>query len=373
MAVNTIGVLLPRSKDYPSLGFDLLHGVRSQLSQSGIIPRFVSENIGFGENPALIYARAEKMIIENDVDIIIGYIDATNAAPLGQLALATQRPFLLVDAGMRLPLQTPGPYVYHITLQGAHACRIAGEMAGGNGKKVLMATSFYDGGYDGPSAYYEGLDSAGGSVCGNYISGPKESEFNIKHYMSLLEFSGAQSIAACFSTYLATLFLQSLKKENGKATPLPFYCAPFMAEEQLLGNIDHPGGEFHAVVPWASDIDNPAQHEFLQRMKDTGKRANVFHLLGWEAGCLVKILSEDRAIALEGYCYDSPRGLTTIHPDTHHTYTQLYKARIVAGDDQKCRLVTDGSINITADEHSRILGRKIDGILSGWKNNYLCI
>jgi branched-chain amino acid transport system substrate-binding protein len=371
-----IGLLLPRSTDYPALGFDILDGIKGFMDQAAVKDvSYISENIGYGEDAGNNYAKAEKMLLEGGVDMIVAYCDANNAPPLYDLANITRKPFVFVDPGMRLPQLLPGEYVYHISLQGTHACRLAGTMAGDNGRKVLMATSFYDGGYDGPFVYSQGLDAAGGAICGNYVSGYKVSEFSIDQYVSLVESSGAQSVAACFSSYLAALFLQSLKTTDEKATALPFYCAPFMAEEQLLAQIDYPGGTFHTVVPWASDLDNDAQQQFKSSISAmSNKNANVFHLLGWEAGALALQFASHGLKALEGFNYESPRGNVTIHPETHYTYAPLYRGMIVSSTDNKCKLVTQESIRITADEHKKIIeGKVADGIVTGWRNNYLCI
>ncbi len=56
----SIGLLLPRSTDYPALGFDILDGLRYRAainSQDEI--RFIPENIGYGEDHSLNYAKAE--------------------------------------------------------------------------------------------------------------------------------------------------------------------------------------------------------------------------------------------------------------------------------------------------------------------------
>ncbi|MET0461854.1 MAG: ABC transporter substrate-binding protein [Chitinophagaceae bacterium] len=371
-----IGLLLPRSTDYPALGFDLLDGIKGFMKHSGVSDiAYMSENIGYGEDAANNYAKAEKLILEGDVDMILAYCDANNAYPLYDLASMTRKPFIFVDPGMRLPQQLPREYVYHITLQGTHACSLAGQMAGDNGRKVLLATSFYDGGYDGPYVYSQGLDAAGGAICGNYVSGYKVKEFSIEQYISLLESSGAQSVAACFSSYLAALFLQSLKETDKKATALPFYCAPFMAEEQLLAQIEYPGGTFHAVVPWASDIDNDAQHSFKTSINlISNKSANLFHLLGWEAGAVALQFASHGLNSLNDFSYESPRGKVVIDAETHYTYAPLYKGMIVSSTDNKCRLVTQEKIWITAEEHKKIIRGKIaDGIVTGWRNNYLCI
>jgi branched-chain amino acid transport system substrate-binding protein len=373
--LTRIGILSPRSTDYPSMGYDILDGMKYRLKLSGNEHcQFFIENIGFGEDHDLNFAKAEKLIIQDNVDVIIMYAGAANAASLYPLAEALQKPVIILDAGMQYPQVKPSSYCFHISLQGLHACRIAGNMAGSGHRKVLMAISHYDGGYRGPFSGDRGLSEAGGSVCGNYISTYKKAAFNIDAYIELLERREASAVAAHFSSYLAELFFQALHDKSSNATPLPFYCSPFMAEEQLLNKCDFPGGEFHAVVPWSSSIRNDAQEQFAQTIhSEKNKPANIFHLLGWEAAIVAAAAAEHGVAHLKKFSYQSPRGLVLIHPDTHHTYAPLYKGMITRADNGKCVFSLQDVININGRGHLAVLNDQPRSLVSGWKNNYLCI
>jgi branched-chain amino acid transport system substrate-binding protein len=370
---NRIGLLLPRSTDYPAMGFDILDGLRAHFKNSGNeAPVLITENIGFGEDSVINYSKAEKLFLQDEVDLIIAYAGSSVASSFYQLADALNKPFLILDPGMQLPQQTLSPYCYHISLQGLHACRIAGNMAGEGNRKVLIATSFYDGGYRGPWSYDRGLSEAGGSVCGNYVSGYKIAEFTIDPYIGLLHQSGAASVAACFSSYLAELFFKQLTERKKETIQLPFYCSPFMAEEQLLSKCDFPGGEFYTVVPWASSLDNPEQQQFKQTV-EKNKTANVFHLLGWEAAIVAMQLFQHGIDSLKDFSYKSPRGHTIIHPLTQHTYSPLYRGRIRSGNNDKCALDILETIPVNASHHTTIMEDRPGSPGTEWKNNYLCI
>ncbi len=369
---NRIGLLLPRSTDYPAMGYDILEGLKGGLLHHGNdSPVFFTENIGFGDNLAVNHAKAEKLFLQDGVDLLIAYCSSANAEPLYQLADAFSKPFIILDTGMQLPQQPASSWCYHISLQGTHACRIAGYMAGTGNRKVLMATSFYDGGYRGPWFYDRGLSAAGGSICGNYVSGYRVAEFTIEPYIGLLHQSGAASVAACFSSYLAELFFKALHEKNSEAVPLPFYCSPFMAEEQLLAKCDFPGGEFYAVVPWSLSLKN-IQQEKLKEHLGENKQPTIFHLLGWEAGIVAAQALTKGTQTLKGFSYESPRGLVTIHPVTQYTYSPLYTARIVADAAGKCMLDILEQVTIEAGEHQQMMEDMPGSIISGWKNNYLC-
>jgi branched-chain amino acid transport system substrate-binding protein len=373
MAVK-VGLLLPRSTDYPAMGFDMLDGIRAGLSQQGMDNvQVVTDNIGFGEDIAGNYAKAEKLLLQDDVQALIIYANASNAEHLYPLAASIQRPFIFLDAGMQFPATAINEYCYHISLQGAHACYLSGIQVAQGGKRVLMATSFYDGGYRGPWSYHTSIASTGGAVCANYISGHKVADFNIAPYLDMLENTGAHGVAACFSSYLAELFMQSLKAAGSRAVALPFYCSPYMAEEQLLAKCDFPGGSFQAIVPWASTLDNREQLVFTVALQQRKKTVNLFHLLGWEAAIATWQAITNGAQALQGYQYKSPRGTVRFHPGTHHTYAPLYQANIVAAANGKCALQVTGGIPLEETDHTYYQPYETGEIVSGWRNNYLCI
>jgi branched-chain amino acid transport system substrate-binding protein len=370
-----IGLLLPRSTDYPAMGFDMLDGIRAGLSKLGITDaQIVTDNIGFGEDTAGTYAKAERLLLQEDVQLLVVYSNVSNAACLYPLAASAQRPFLFLDAGMQLPAGAINEYCYHISLQGIHCCHFSGKQVAQGGKKVLIATSFYDGGYRGPWSYHTSIASSGGAVCGNYVSGYKVAGFTIAPYLEMLETAGADGVAACFSSYLAELFMQSLATAGEKAVTLPFYCSSYMAEEQLLAKCDFPGGVFHAIVPWASSIDNAAQTVFKAAvLQQRNKQANIFHLMGWEAAILAKQALQEGAAALTGWTYNSPRGQVHIHTATHHTYAPLYTANIIQDLNGKCALQLTGHIVLNDQDHTYYQLHQAEETASGWRNNYLCI
>jgi branched-chain amino acid transport system substrate-binding protein len=357
------------------MGVDILEGIKSYTRNiAGMAIEYKTESIGFGENPALTHEKAEKLLLQEEVDALVIYSNVSNAELLYNLAPVYNKPFIFLDAGMQMSFAPVSPYCYHISLQGLHACRIGGAMAGEGNRKVLMASSFYDGGYFGPWAYDKGLSEAGGSICGNYVSGYKEAEFTIDSYISLLQSSDAASVTACFSSYLAKLFLKELAARSKQATPVPLYCAPFMAEEQMLQDCIFPGGDFHTVVPWGTSLQSNEQDEFLGYFKqEKNKTANLFHLLGWEAGVVVSEVFNKGEASLKGFSYASPRGQVTIHSGSHHTYAPLYKGKITGDENGRCRLMITGAIPIIASDHERMMSEKPEHQVSGWRNNYLCI
>jgi branched-chain amino acid transport system substrate-binding protein len=370
-----IGVLLPRSVEYPSMSFDLLDGLRLCLKQSGQDDfQFFTENIGFGENPEVTNACAEKLVMQHDVDMIVAYATSLNAESLYSFAETTNKPFLFLDAGMELFEAPPHRLCRHLTLQGLMACQVLGDFAGTGGGNVISAASFFDGGYRSSWVFQNAIVKNGGSIVGHFVSQFREDDFTIAPLLEQIKQSGAEAVTAAFSSYFDGLFMKALGQTDLSLRNIPFYCAPFMADEQLLPAIPFPGGDFQTVVPWSLNIENDANKFFVETIKkEKNKTADIFHLLGWEAGITVKQILSDGIASVDDWSFESPRGKVCFHPDTHNAYAPLYEGKIEKGEQGECRLVIDKMRNVTAEEHRLLHFAKPEGSYSRWKNNYFCI
>lgn len=370
-----IGFLLPRSTEFSSMAFDLLDGLRTHLRLTGHDDcQVFTQNAGFGEDAGAVYTAAERLVMENDVQLIIAYATSLNAELLYPLADTTGRPILFVDAGMEFFDAPPNPNCYHITLQGLEACVRIAKKASENGKAIFSATSFLDGGYRSIWAFEKGLQPAGSSFSGHFVGHYQPAEFTLAPLTAQLATGQSDAVLASFSSYLNQLFLTKLKNEPETTRSLPFYCAPFMADESLLQSVPFPGGTFHTLVPWATSLTNAANDEMLATiLAEKKKTANLFHLLGWEAATAAKQILEHGIISLAGWSYESPRGTVTFHPETHCAYAPLSSGFIVAGENGNCTLQFTGTEPVSADDHRKLFFMKPDEGYSRWRNNYFCI
>lgn len=370
-----IGFLLPRSTEFPSMAFDLLDGLRTHFRLIGYgDSQLFSQNVGFGDDAGAVYAAAERMVMENDVELIIAYATSLNAEQLYPLADTTGRPILFLDAGMEFFELPPNPNCYHITLQGLEACVRLGKKAGTIGNAIFSATSFLDGGYRGVWAFEKGIETMGSSFSGHFVGHYLPAEFTLAPLTAQLAAGHSNAIVASFSSYLNQLFLAKLKDEPESTRSLPFYCSPFMADESLLQSVPFPGGTFHTMVPWATSLQNAANDEFLATiLAEKKKTANLFHLLGWEAAAAAKQVLEHGISSLAGWSFESPRGTVTFHAETHCAYAPLSSGNIVAGENGNCTLQLGETEVVSADDHRKLFFMKPEEGFSRWRNNYFCI
>jgi len=371
-----IGILLPRSVEYPSISFDMLDGLRIHLRLLGLNDVTVhTENTGFGEDPEATHAAAEKLVINHDVDFIIAYATSLNAEAMYPFSTTTGKPILFVDAGMEHFDQPAHPNCYHLTLQGTQACSLLGEAAASHYKQLIFASSFLDGGYRGNWFMNEAGIKAGATVTGHFVSLYREEDFSL----AILEdvrsrTEGDAAVLAAFTTYLTGFFLKHLKNASAQLKNTAFYCSPFFAEELQLDVSPFPDVNMSTIVPWARTIESAENQVFMDTLKkEKNKTANIFHLLGWEAALVVQQFITGGQASIDTMSFSGPRGTVRFHPETHCAYAPLYEGKIVAGDNGNCRLVLSKVLDVTAEAHYTNHLLKPVGEFSRWKNNFFCI
>ena len=113
--MQTIGILLPRSTYYQTIGFDLFEGLRSGLRHLGRSDiKIITENIGFGAEKQQCYRSAEKLLLEENVSVVIAYIGHRTAQLLRPLFLAANKMLIVLDAGANLPNEWPAALIFFI-------------------------------------------------------------------------------------------------------------------------------------------------------------------------------------------------------------------------------------------------------------------
>ena len=127
-----IGILLPLSNAHPGISKDFLDGFNSLIEQKQLTGSVTikKENVGFGGAEKEVYAKAEKLLVSDDVDVLIAYIDEKVTGMLYSLVQATGKLVLIVNPGANHPLNwVAQPTVIHLTLQHSFLCWLTGALA----------------------------------------------------------------------------------------------------------------------------------------------------------------------------------------------------------------------------------------------------
>ena len=380
-----IGFLSPRSDAHPGIGLDLLSGLKLYLKEkqkeAGI--RMFTESVGFGGSEKEVYEKAEKLLMVDDVDILLAFIDLRVMDILKPLLYASGKLMIVINAGANYPINwVPQENIIYLTLQHAFCNWLAGRTASEQSSaEAATATSFYDGGYLHVAAQVKGFTERGGNIVFNFVNSEKkyDESFSVAPLTGFLEENKQCSKLLCtFDSLPASLFYHALGKSSLNED-LHLFVSPMMLELAVLEKL--PGGYPFAITgysPWQASGANEQNRIFTARCAANKKNANCFSLLGWEAGIIIENILGNAAAdlsdgaALAGQLKDTeltgPRGQMLLDGDTHFFVTPVMKCSIA----QKSADMLITEVKGVNDEWKNFVSEPTTGVVSGWTNTYLC-
>ena len=382
--MNT-GILLPRSNAHAEAGLDFMDGLRAFLKQQELIKQvqFFSENVGYGGVEKEVYEKAEKLLIIDDVDILLAYIDEKMIPILAPLLIASGKLMIVISPGANYPInRVLYPNIINLTLQHAFLCWLTGAQAGmAKDKNALMATTFYDCGYLHTTAMVNNFVEQGGSITFNYVNNQLYNDaFHINELTSFLQQNKeTHNLLCAFDDLPASLFYNRLNQFE-EAERLNLFVSPMMLEPKALEEL-HKGYPFaiQGHLPWMASAENEENKNFIKGYGlQTKRSAGFFALLGWETGMILEQIllhgnmhyTDGAAIAqtLSKIKMNSPRGLLQLDAATHYFLAPVNRCIIK----QKSIVLETECLTNYEEEWRAFVGLTTTGVVSGWTNTYLC-
>lgn len=375
------GILFPLSNTYPGIGLDFMDGLQSFLQQQNISGgvSFIKEAIGFGGVEKDVYLKAEKLLISDDVDVLIAYVDEKVLPVLYPLIQATDKIMLVVNPGANYPLNwITQPNVIHLNLQHAFLCWLTGAMAArsANGHAALAST-YYDCGYLQTAAMVQHFTGEGGTIRYNYINNQAyDQAFEINQLTTFLSANtDCENVLCIFDEQPASLFYQLLDQHHS-AKPVRLFASPMMLSAKQK---QHPAQTakygIQGFLPWYSGLETEANTVFI---KNCNRPATIFSLLGWETAMILgEILeqgvtsganSEAIVLHLQKTTLGSPRGTLQLDAETQFYIAPAAKYTLQTGS-----LVPEIEWMTGLEKEWReFTARPTEGAVTGWTNTYLC-
>lgn len=381
--MQKIGFLLPRSSFYDTMGFDLFEGLRSGLQHIGKYDvKIIIENISFGADKQQCYRCAEKLVLEENVAIVVAYIGHRMAELLKPLFLATNKILLVLDPGASMPQEWPTcSSIFYNSLQNAFGAWLTAQKAVKEGYQTGgMVTNYYDGGYLHTYGITKGYEWAKGTICFNHATGFKPEDFTMEPLQNHLSQNPNSALLSLFSGDFTQWYFAELKKwfEN---QDVPVYLSPFGLEETMLDNAVFASNKISGVAAWSRNIATPENKIFMDTIVTSGRKANLFTLLGWESASIInKILelleihknnTSSIAAELMSFDFESPRGKISFDSKTNTTVSPLYDVTVIENMGN-CEIVVNGKIDNIKTEFETFSTLNLDNAVSAWFNSYTC-
>lgn len=380
----TIGILYPRSNAYPGITVEFVDAVKACLQKERIKKEvhIFSEGVGFGGSEKEVYDKAEKLLLIEDVDILVGFVDLKVLDLLKPLLQSTGKMMLVVNPGANYPENwvAQANFIY-LNLQHAFLSWLTGSMASQKQQtNGVVVSNFYDCGYGHMPAMVSNFMRTGGHIMFNYINTQKDNEiFEIKALTDYLSSDLNSTNLLCVYSASTPLLYNELNSFEGSSA-LQLYVSPMMLDAPMLNDKGN-GYKFsiQGYQPWLPTSDSTANLDFTATYrKHTKKDPTSFSLLGWETGLILQqvlLNCKDRyreadfiSSILSEIVIESPRGEMKLDSETNY-FTAPFVECSLAQDSSKMQREM---IKFPENEWKNYIMQPTEGFASGWLNTYLC-
>lgn len=382
-----LGVLLPRSGIYPLMGANLVAGMnlffdRAQRSLNGRPIELVVSEIGAG---SVRTEQAADKLLHDGVDLVVGLLSPSMGGSLRQLFAARKTCLIAVHTGENA--LRPGKHhewVFHNTLASCSSAQALGAWAAQQlGTRAVIASSFYDSGYDSVYAFREGFENAGGTTKAMLVSHLPQAGTGLPQTIAAIKQARPDFVYAAYCGQPALDFAEAYSAA-GLAGKVPLAAGAFMVDEHLLSS--HATAARGIVgtkscLPWAASLTGAENRSFSAGFRAAmGQAPDAFALLGFETAQLVA--EAVRAVAgstqpdrlreaLANVEFHGPRGQWRMNAESHTPTTPLYLRELQhrAG---VARNVVLAELTPPSTQRGQ-LSALSEHPRTGWVNQYMCV
>ncbi|GAA4395040.1 hypothetical protein GCM10023187_01510 [Nibrella viscosa] len=368
---------------YPALSFDLLDGLKAGLTQHITTSiTWAVEGIGFATDAHEVQTKAQKLLMQDDVDMVVGMMSRRMADTLNTLFTGANRLLLVLDLMGEFFLGLPpAPTMFFHSLQSCLSCRLAGRKAVESGAEgIIQAASFYDAGYLHGYAASQGVTTGGGHMVQYFVSSHIPAQANFQNLQAGLSSGQAQAVVALYAGDMARQFLEVYPTLTGR---LPVWASPLALEEQMLTTVPYAMDGIRGFVPWSEHLDTEENRIFREAVQKRGRRPTLFSVLGYEGGLILanylRLTDENNRDSpavfnqLASLSFEGPRGQVAFDPATHFSFAPPYAATVIADNQGRCRLAALTPERTVEQDFRAFQTESPPTAYTGWHNTYLCI
>lgn len=382
-----IGLLVPYSSIYPELSGALVSGVYAALPpdivKTGFF-EFMPEYVKQGSRKDVEEA-AKKLLYFNQADILAGLVNYKTVQELVPMIEKQRRIGFFTDMGECIPsLALQSGHVFFNSYQLWQSEFALGYWAHQQfGDKGVVVMSLYDSGYHLQSAFRQGAIMAGSKEMDYEILHGDVKQSMVQQNMKIfLEKMYAQTPAYIHAIVCGTEVIEFLKafKESGLSDSIPLLISTHMAADEMLQQVTDLGIECFAAPMYNYYSEGKENTDFKNAyIGITGKKPDVFALLGYEMGLMLTALLpelqqrnwEKVQQLLQQESIRSPRGERSFYLDASYPQPviDIEKIRLKDGALTKLVIAQGRSLSYNHEIFHQIQEENV----TGWQNPYLCI
>ena len=373
-----IGILIPRSNVFPTLGMHYLNGIRLGWQTTKTTPEWITELIDYGVDPNLIIRKSQDLIYQHNPDLVFCFASNHLFDDLSKFYDAHQIPLIFNNFGAAvLKSDYRSPYVLYNSLNLWFSTWLLGKIISQqNPQSLLISSSFLSAGYPFSAmmqdAFDHNIDISAVHVLPN--------QGNANHMRTLTDQISAtqpQTVTGFYEAHEAQLFINALIENQKTDNAIEqFYVSPFTVTDDIVNYPEQ--SRLTCVTSWDIKLNNRANQQFITAYHNHyNKTANFEAMLGYESAAFIsKSFIEKQSIQtmLDEHStikYNSPRGTIGVDWNTNRVIHPHYQRDIYHSDKSTHRDIN--SIELSR-EHAEVLANVDESLMyNGWRNPYLCV
>jgi len=291
----SIGFITTYSSLYPDHANNIIGGIFAGLGKDmytqqdyKVIPEYVGQG-----SPDEVKRAVQKLLNFYNVDMIMGYVSYKAIPEIIQIVEKRQKLCFFFDMGEYLPSANYiSPNIFYSSYQlwqGEYALGYWAHRNFGDKGAVMMPP--YDGGYHLASSFRMGALAAGSLLMDFHVlpfdqSDPHQLKLNA--FLQNIDENPPAYLHALFSGAQAPEFLAAFYNA-GLHKKVPLLVSEPMCFDDVLASISGYPMSFYSYAQWSREMGGDVNRRFVNAFETmTGKRADVFALLGYEAGLALK-------------------------------------------------------------------------------------
>lgn len=371
-----IGVLLPHSKQYNTLDSDFIRGIRL----NNLNAKLHIENIGIGVDEQIIIEKLQKLSLQEDINLFIGFFGHHNIEQVYQYASDNGIILIASELGATLPVGKPkydGIFINSFSMiESAHF--LGKYFSENNYKKISSASSFYDAGY----GLLEAIESSftnNTTFTGHYITPlyPRENEAEIME--ETINSHKSEAVYGFYSGFYAKENALLLSK-NRTTTKYPFFMTPFSVDNGFLENFKTNPHDVHIVTSWVENETQESKNFITKYQAKYNDIPSPFSLLGYETGLIFNELLagiQNKTIPfykkeIQNLKINGPRGIIQFDIETNRSLFDhyIYKMNLNADGDIIPQIIQ--TFHNNGNFIKSVIKKQKNANPNGWHNAYLC-
>jgi branched-chain amino acid transport system substrate-binding protein len=381
-----IGFLSPYSGVYPYYAQHLMAGMLLGIYPGAIKKneiQFIPVYTKMGD-PKSVLEGTNRLVFFDQCDIVSGLISYQSVPEILPVIERYNKIGFFFDMGEYIPrFDYLSPRLFYSSQQIWQSQYALGYWAGrqyGEGGMAVMTV--YEAGYHLDSSFHKGVNDAGSTMLPVHIVPPDRMNpkgIELEGFFDAVKKNKPAYVHANFAGSIGNDFLLAWKN-SGYHKQIPLIVAENMAYDDILEDAAGLDLELISAGTWSRSDENSRNVQFVKRFEGQGGQlANIFGLLGYEAGLAlkeVKPLLQKREMAkvaelLQKESIMGPRGERNFYPASGFSLPVIDIMNVKTTTNKIYKTIIEQGHGLRFDAENF---RQIhEGCVSGWQNPYMCI